>query len=731
MKTLAMAPGVRLIALTLFGLAVVSAMIGLAVSRPWLGLVLAWDAQADAARVLAGSGPSAGIPAGTLLTHVSGAGGSHRLSELDFTVEPDGNLATYAEYRRFLAGQGRLAALQSGPELAFHGFDARRFAVVPDSHRPVASLPADFWVQIAVGFFAWMIAAAVWAFRPRLASARFLLFNGWTTLMFSPGAAVYTTREFALPLGQMLVLKSMNFGGGMLFVGSMVALMLSYPRQIGTPRLGILAIAAAGAWFVVQAFGVFDSMLVGRRVPVFIALIAMFVVAAIQWLGTRRDPVARAAMQWFLLSWVVCIGLFVALIMVPQVLGVQTGSIQGYSFILFLLLYLGIAFGILRFRLFDLGIWWFRTLAWIGGAIALIALDLLFLFGMQFSASWSLSLSLLACALFWLPFRSWLWGRVMRRTPPADDLFRQVLDVALAPNPADRAYRWQALLQRLYVPLHIVPARAGRVGVEQDGVALAIPAVGPFPAWLLQYPGDGTRLFNPADVRLARQAVEMLAYADASREAYAQGAREERGRIARDLHDDIGSRLISGLYQPDLLRTRESMSMAIREMRVIIQGLIGEKHPVSVLESEMRYEAGDRLETAGIDLSWRGCDAAGAEAALIDYGVYKNTLSAVRELTTNVIRHARATAVEVRVQLDAGRLVIDMTDDGQGFDPAAAHAGRGLRNIRSRLGEMGGAVRMDGAPGRTCVRLTIPLHPSATARGEPDPERQEAPESAG
>src|SRR5690606_15340855 len=130
---------------------------------------------------------------------------------LDFVVEPDGNLVDYRQYRRFLGNQGQLANIQAAPSVALIAADGAVHDVRPLPRRPLGSFPVDFWVQLAVGFLAWAIASAVWAFRSHEASAWYLLLNGATTLMFSPGAAVYTTRELAVPLPQLIVLKAMNF----------------------------------------------------------------------------------------------------------------------------------------------------------------------------------------------------------------------------------------------------------------------------------------------------------------------------------------------------------------------------------------------------------------------------------------------------------------------------------------------------------------------------------------
>ncbi|MFA7578916.1 MAG: hypothetical protein WCY17_01960, partial [Castellaniella sp.] len=394
-------PATRFAGALMLGLLVLGTTLWLALWQPWLGLGLSWDQAAGAVRVTASRGPAAGVPVGTLLTAAEGGAHRHHFEALDLIIEPDGNLANYTEYRRFLQNQGLLALIQADSRFRLLTVQGQHIPLVQGAYRPVWDLPADFWVQWAVGLSAWMIAAGVWAFRPHNVAARYLLLNGATVLMFAPGAAVYTTRELAIPLSELLLLKTMNFGGGLLFCGSMVALLLVYPRRIGRRGLGPLIIGAYAAWFLLQAQGVFESMMLARRVPVFLALLAVTALAAVQWVRSDRDPVARAALRWFLLSWLVGIGLFVLLIMVPQLIEVDTGSLQGYSFLLFLVIYGGVALGILRFRLFDLGLWWFRVLGWIVGALVLVALDLLFLYQMQWAAEWSLSLALLVCALLW------------------------------------------------------------------------------------------------------------------------------------------------------------------------------------------------------------------------------------------------------------------------------------------------------------------------------------------
>src|SRR3546814_11700404 len=126
-------------------------------------------------------------------------------------------------------------------------------------------------------------------------------------------------------------------------------------------------------------------MIFARRSLVFTGLIATFILATVQWRRSAVDPVARAALQWFLLSWLAGCSAFAALIFVPQMFGIDTSAMQGYGFLLFIPVYAGLAFGILRYRLFDLGEWWARTMTWLLSLFLLILLDLLSLLVLQFN----------------------------------------------------------------------------------------------------------------------------------------------------------------------------------------------------------------------------------------------------------------------------------------------------------------------------------------------------------
>ncbi len=227
------------------------------------------------------------------------------LTRLDLTTEPDGSMGDYATCRCFLERQDRLSSIQASEDLVFVAEDGRRFVVRPSLEgRPLTALLADFWVQCVVGLIAWLVSAEVFAFRPGEASARYLLLSGASTLLFAPAAAVYTTRDLAVPGGLLRWASDLNFLGGSLFSASFAALLLVYPRRIAPGWAGPSVVALFVGWFMAQQAGLFGSMTFARRFLMMVGVAATFVLAALHWRVSGRDPLARAKLQWFLLSWV-------------------------------------------------------------------------------------------------------------------------------------------------------------------------------------------------------------------------------------------------------------------------------------------------------------------------------------------------------------------------------------------------------------------------------------------
>lgn len=687
----------------------------LAVQQPWLGLRL--SADLTAVRIDATQGPAAAIRAPAVLEAVGG----RQVRPLDLTPEPD-VLETFDAVYDFRRGQDALAGALDGPVvLQVREADAapRAVTVSPRATRPLVTLPAVFWVQIAVGSVAFLIGAWVWTLKPMDWPARLFALSSVAMVFATHSAAVYSTRELALPADVFRALSVANGAGAGGFGAAMIGLFLLYPRRLVKTAWVALPAAVAFAWWSVWALEIAPVPTLSQFLMM-TEMLLILVILGVQVWATRNSPIDRSVLTYLGLSVAVGAGAFVFSNAAPVLLGFGSVVNQGYAFVSFLIIYVGLALGLRRYRLFEMGEWAFRILFYTGAALAFLALDAALIWGLQLAPGNALGLAMISIAFLYLPLRDVLWRRtVARRKVREDELFEQVMQTAFANSPAERAERWVGIIERLFAPLEITPLDAGppEPQASDEGLTLTLPATADAPALMLRFPFEGRGMFAPTHLKLAQQLTRLMRHADQNRDAFERGAARERKRIARDLHDDVGARLLSGLHKPDVDQTREVLREAIADMRTIVGGLTGAALPLSKVVAEMRHETGRRLEGAGIDLAWPISDVDADETPLT-YRVYKNWGSAHREIVTNAIKHAGASRVSVGIERLGDLLVLTIADDGKGLSGRKA-GGNGLGNVEKRMAELGGCVDYPTIEIGHCVKVTIPLNPAPIPSLEP------------
>jgi signal transduction histidine kinase len=194
---------------------------------------------------------------------------------------------------------------------------------------------------------------------------------------------------------------------------------------------------------------------------------------------------------------------------------------------------------------------------------------------------------------------------------------------------------------------------------------------------------------------------------------------EERERIAKELHDGVIQSLfavgmslqgVAAMSGDENVSRRleaavEDVDHAIRDLRNYIFGLrpgILADRQLDAAVRELAEEFGARagvvivveidVETAS-QLASRSADV----------------IQLVREALSNVERHARATTCRVSLRRgDDDGLVVEIDDDGQGFDVSAPSSGMGLSNLRKRVASLDGRVEIESSAEGTTVRATIP-----------------------
>jgi signal transduction histidine kinase len=215
--------------------------------------------------------------------------------------------------------------------------------------------------------------------------------------------------------------------------------------------------------------------------------------------------------------------------------------------------------------------------------------------------------------------------------------------------------------------------------------------------------------------QIERQAAELAASRD--RVVAAQDA--ERRRIQRDLHDGVQQEVVAitaklGLACQRLGRGDPSGERVLVELQADLGDLLGTLRAVAhaihppVLADRGLLSAME-AQAARLPVAM----AIHADPALRDVRfpprIEATAWYALAEALSNVVKHANATQVEVRLQRPNGRLRLEVRDDGRGFD-AEAGRGLGLAGLADRLDIVGGALVVDSVVGRgTTLRMDIPL----------------------
>ncbi|MFZ5502500.1 MAG: ATP-binding protein [Pseudomonadota bacterium] len=186
---------------------------------------------------------------------------------------------------------------------------------------------------------------------------------------------------------------------------------------------------------------------------------------------------------------------------------------------------------------------------------------------------------------------------------------------------------------------------------------------------------------------------------------------DERERIYRDLHDDVGAKLLGlaiSAQRANLLREADLARSALQDLRDVVSRSAQLSTPLGHLLADLRAETEQRVQAAGLTLIWHfpeedGVPQVGADAAL-------NLSRILREAVSNVLRHANASEIEVIIRLSAERFVLDVIDNGVGCPIADVKPHRGMTGMQVRAAALGGTlVWGEIAPNGCKVTLDIPL----------------------
>lgn len=703
------------------GLVAALLVLWVALSQPWLGvrLVAGPDGSAIVYSVHP-DGPAEGwVPQGSRLLSIAAPGlTALPVDARDLTEEPDALRGPEA-MRAFFARQDALHARLAAP--AAHllvqpqgATDPVMQEVRPASFRPLGDLPGVFWVQLGVGLAGVALGGWVMALRREDRAVQFFGLAGLGLMISADAAALYSTRELALGTGVFTIASRLNYLGTLVFGIGMINLFLIYPARLAG-RMVLWCVTAVFSICILAVLVDWPDAVLDRQAPVALAMLILLAAVLAQAVVNRRNPTARAMLGWFGLSVLVGAGGFGLTVTLPLLMGVPPRLSQGHAFLFFLVIFVGLAMGIARYRLFDLSDWSFRILFYMGGLLLLLVLDAALILGLALDRAPALGLALAVVGLVYLPLRDVL-ARWLRndRGLGREELFALVGDVALATRAEDRDAALQILLRRLFDPLRIEhgPPAFDVVGLRDGGETLDIPLPHGLPGIRLHWARQGRTLFSRRDERLARSVVGMLDRSIARQRAHDAAVETERRRINRDMHDNIGVQLLGALHSSDPERKDTLIRQTLTDLRQIVSNPAEDGAVLAQLLADLRREIGDHLEAAGLGMAWQdsGLSAADRPQIMLTPLQVQTVRALLRETVSNALRHSQARNVQLRfVPLPGDRLRLVVEDDGTGAGGDWLRQGSGLANLRFRVEACGGTLEIEPAPGGTRVLATLPL----------------------
>lgn len=709
-------PARILAAVLLLNLAAAALATWLALAPPWLGLSLV-SGEDGGVVAAARQGPSAQVPPGVrpVALAPAAAGPAVALVAEDLLEEPD-VVDSYARMDAFFQRQGQIARVLAGGvvRLDWRTEDGTPgHSLIEPGRRPLDTLPAVFWFQLAVSVVGCLIACWVWVLRRNDWGARMFGITGVMFPVFAMPAAVYSSRELALQGDLFQALSALNHFGAFMFGAALVGIFLSYPRLLVKPRHLAWPPLLYLLWWLADTLRIAPDPDWGHRMAVMSEMLLAMALAVVQWFRSRGAPLDRAALRWFTLSVLLGSGLFILSSVTSVSLGWLPPLPQGYAFGFFLLIYAGIALGLRRYRLFDLDEWAYRILLWVGGAVIVVGLDAVLIAGLNVEPASSLGITLLVCGWLYFPARQWLWQRIAHRPRlQLHELMPDVVDIAFKPSRLEQEVQWTALLRKLYDPLDLAVAGAGegeRAVLDEDGLSLKVPSCGGLAARRLRYPDRGGRLFSTKDAAFLDALANLMDRAEAGRGAFEQGADAERKRIARDMHDDVGARLLMLIHRAGSAEVAELARTAMSDLRTVLNTL--DHHPVPLADAlaDWQAEVAQRCDAAGVELDWQVPEDI-PEAMLTPR--HKAVLErVVREAVSNALKHAGPRTLCLTATIGDAGIELGIEDDGRSAPAAQWQEGRGLRGMRQRVADLGGRLAIETRPlGGHRLAASLPLH---------------------
>ena len=602
--------------------------------------------------------------------------------------------------------------------------DGQKVDITTDDVRPLLNLTWEFWLRFTSGIFAWLLGATLWVWQPGLRVNQLTMLTGFGLMVtWLPTSVIYGDLEmFFLPLWLSQMLTTLQCLGIALFATTFTCLNLYFPSRLGVAAPVSLALGGGVALYTLYLLISGDFVLHPRDFFMLAPVLIIIVLASglLQWRFNTQQPIQRAQQLWFIFAATVGPAVWFLFYWLPvkyQSTPLMPVSVAPLSVLL-------------SYALAVLGIWThpsFKFVAhietiyrWWITSILFFAVDVLLISITAVTAEEALIATIALILWIYIPARQWVYNRVStakreNRRQATNQAVLKLVESSYGDVPAESA--WTSALRDLFDPVELrVTEDTRKTGIQDNGRCLSVRPTAYSPGYLLDSAERGRRLFNESDVSIVQLISEVFENLYRHRDAFQAGRVEERQRISRDLHDQIGSKLLSMLYSAENPRTRELARETVDQLGELLRALKTEPVPLMTLEAELKRICTETCDNCDLALDWH--------CLLNDSGIYVmsthylSIMNIVRELLNNTVRHSGATRVGISIEQTRVGLRLEYQDNGSGFDRSRITPGNGLRNIEDRAAELDAMLKWDCSQGCSVV-MHLPLQAELSVHERP------------
>lgn len=625
--------------------------------------------------------------------------------------EPD-TVETYVEFNQLMSANDFLLRNKQSLSMQLADGSVHELVFLP---RHVSNLPPMFWLQLVCGSLGFLICVLIKSTENQQAGVNNFVITGFSYLLFTFAAAIYSTKNLLID-GQLFhVLSGLNHAGAMLFSAALTAFLWNYPKVIGGYVISIFAYSIFVANLLIDGLQLTDGPATGSYLWVFGLFLFALLGSVVQWWHARKNPLDRGAVRWLLISIYAGTVFFAGGMMLPILLGLPPLASQGLMFTTFLLMYGGLALGVIRYRLFDLERWWFSIWAWFLGGAAILLIDILIASFLTLSSTSTLVLATAVVGWLYFPIRQWSWHYISYRRGLAVEVWLpQVLSRLIhIKTPLQLEHAWLTSLQDFYQPLSVETndSQTTVVSIEKNGLQLSLPKLTRPGRILLSNAHQGQRLFTKNDVKNHDVLWTMFDLIRKALLAKVEAANAERDRIRQDIHDDLGAKLLSIQLSSKDKEPAKLAKEALNDLRNLLHSI--EIEPIALSEALLHWqqEAQARLPDTVL-MTWEVPNK-NIEVELPPEH-FSHITRAIRECLTNALRHAEPTTIHCTLNLSNG-LDITIYNNGVGKkepdvdEHVQDQGGRGSSILHNRCQRLGGSFKGWQEGDHWFASISIPL----------------------